>query len=183
MAALPTTVVEETADHVVLWLPAGTPTVGLAVVPMPRWVDAGFPMEHGEWRDNDRLFIWPRGQAHAVSFLRERATGNEACFYVDALEPWRETALGWDTCDQELDLVTWPDLSEWFWKDEAEFQERIDLGLLTVEDAEVARTELTTVAADIEARRGVFAGADAWRAWRPDPTWAIPTLPAAWDVL
>jgi hypothetical protein len=182
-AAYPMTVVEETAEHVVLWLPVGTPTIGLAVVPMPQWVAAGCPIAEREWTDNHRLFVWPRGRAHVVSLLREASTGNEACFYVDALELWRDTPLGWDTCDQELDLVAWPDLSEWFWKDEAEFQERIDLGLLSAEDGAAARAELEAVTREIEAREGVWASAARWRAWRPDPSWPIPELPDGWDVL
>jgi hypothetical protein len=182
MSAMPMTVVEETAERVVLYLQEGTPIQWIDGVPMPAWVERGCGTIAKAWDDTHRLFIWPRGRAHAVSFLREAATGNEACFYVDALEPWRETPLGWDTCDQELDVVTWPDLSEWFWKDVAEFEERVELGLLSADDAAVARAELEAVIADIEARRGVFAEAESWRAWRPDPTWPIPRLPDDWNA-
>ena len=183
MSALPTIVVEDSPERVVLYLQAGTPIQWIDGVPMPVWVERGCGTIAKEWDDTDRLFIWPRGRAHAVSFLREAATGNEICFYVDALEPWRETSLGWDTCDQELDVVTWPDLSAWFWKDEAELAERVTLGLLSEEDARAARAELERVIADIEARRGVFAETEHWRAWKPDPSWPIPLLPDDWHVL
>jgi predicted RNA-binding protein associated with RNAse of E/G family len=183
MSALPTTVVEDSPERVVLYLQQGTPIRWIDGVPMPVWVERGHRTIARAWDDTHRIFIWPRGRAHAVSFLREAATGNEACFYVDALEPWRQTALGWDTCDQELDVVAWPDLSEWFWKDEAEFDERVQLGLLSEQDATVARAELESAIADIEARRGVFAEAEHWRTWRPDPSWPIPPLPDGWDVV
>jgi hypothetical protein len=182
MSAMPMTVVDESDERVVLYLQQGTPIQWIDGVPMPVWVERGCGTIAKEWDDTNRLFIWPRGRAHAVSFLREAATGNEACFYVDALEPWRETPLGWDTCDQELDVVAWPDLSAWFWKDVEQFEERIELGLLSAEDAAVARAELEAVIADIESRRGVFADAESWRAWQPDPSWPIPALPDAWDA-
>jgi len=182
-SATPVTVVEDSDERVVVFLRCGTPIAWIGVTPLPPWVEAGYPLLMKEWDDTDRLFIWPRGRAHAVSFLWEAATGNEACFYVDALEPWRETPLGWDTCDQELDLVIWPDLSEWFWKDVEQFEDRIRLGFHTASEGVAIRAELESVARDIEARRGLWAESEAWRAWRPDPSWPTPSLPDGWDVL
>jgi hypothetical protein len=179
-AALPVVVVEESDERVVIWLRAGTPVMWLGAVPMPAWIDAGRPLVAKEWDDNDRLTIWERGASHTVSFFREAASGNEACWYVDLCEPWVETRAGWDCCDQELDIVAWPDLSQWWWKDVDEFQERIDHGYVSAERATELRAEAATVIAALEARQGVWAEADAWRAWRPDPAWAIPSLPDDW---
>lgn len=182
-AALPCVVVEDVDERVVLWLRVGTPIAWIGATPLPAWIDAGHPVVLKVWDDNDRLFIWPRGRSHHVSFLREAATGNDVCFYVDAAEAWVSTSLGWDTCDQELDVVAWPDLSAWWWKDETEYAERIDRGLLASARAAELRTELEEVIADLEARRGIWAEASSWRAWRPDPAWPVPCLPHGWDVL
>ncbi len=182
-AALPCVVVEDSAERVVLWLRAGTPIAWIGASPLPAWVDAGHPVVLKEWDDNDRLFIWPRGRSHHVSFLREAATGNDVCFYVDAAEPWAPTRFGWDTCDQELDVVAWPDLSAWWWKDEVEFDQRIERGFLSAARGESLRAELVEVIGALEARSGLWASAERWRTWRPPSSWAIPSLPDGWDVV
>jgi hypothetical protein len=180
-AALPMVVVEDGDDRVVLWLRAGTPIRWLGVVPLPAWVDAGRPLLAKEWDDNDRLSIWLRGASHTVSLFWRARDGVFRGWYVDAVEPMIETALGWDACDQELDVVVSPDLSSWWWKDEAELDERVDRGFISRARAEELRAELVEVIADIEAGRGVFA--EPWPSWRPDPSWAIPSLPERWDAL
>jgi predicted RNA-binding protein associated with RNAse of E/G family len=183
MAAAPVIVVEDSPARVVTWMQAGTPIRWIARAPMPAWIEGGHGTVAKEWDDNDVIGIHPTGRAHAVQLLREAATGNEACWYVNLQEPLRRTPLGWDTCDQELDVVAWPDLSEWFWKDEEQFEERIRLGLLGAEEGAAVRKEALDVIADLETRRGTFAEADAWRAWKPPPSWPIPQLPDGWDVL
>ena len=179
-AALPVTVVEDSPERVVTWLRAGTPIRWLGVTPLPAWVDAGCPLLAKAWDDTNRLSIWPVGAHHSISFFWEAATGNEMSWYVDLLDPFVRTPLGWDTCDQELDIVAWPDLSAWWWKDEDRFAERIERGLLSREQADAVRREGERVIADLEARRRPFD--EPWRAWRPDPEWPVPYLPEGWDV-
>jgi hypothetical protein len=181
-SAQPCTVVEETDERVVLWLRCGTPIRWLDPYGgLPVWVDGGCRTIAKEWELTDRLMIVPFGQAHAVYFSWEATTGNEIGWYVNLQEPLRPTPLGWDTMDHELDVEAWPDLSAWWWKDEDRFAERIELGYLSAEQGEAVRREGERVIADLEARRRPFD--EPWRAWRPDPAWPLPTLPADWAVL
>ena len=180
-AALPVIVVEDSPTRVVTWLRAGTPIMWLATMPLPAWADAGHPLVAKEWEVHDRLSIWLRGRSHTVSYFWQASDGAERGWYVDAVEPMVRSPLGWDACDQELDVVVLPDLSRWWWKDEAEFDERVARGFLSAPRAAELRAELVSVITDVEAHRGVFA--EPWRSWRPDPSWPIPSLPDGWDVL
>jgi hypothetical protein len=68
------------------------------------------------------------------------------------------------------------DLSGYRWKDEDEYAQGRRLGL--IDDALHQRVEAAReqVIALIESRQGPFA--DDWSAWRRDPAWPIPQLPA-----
>lgn len=181
-SAIPMTVVEDTDERVVLYLRQGTPIRWLEPYGgMPVWVDGGCRTVAKEWDDTNVVHVVPKGRAHSVYFMWEASTGNEICWYVNLQQPLRRTPMGWDTMDQELDVVAWPDLSEWWWKDEDKFAERVELGYLTRAEADAARREGEAVIADLEARRRPFD--EHWRAWRPDPSWPIPTLPDDWHVL
>ena len=97
-------------------------------------------------------------------------------WYVDFIRPWQRTAIGVDTFDLLLDLVVEADLSGYRWKDEDEYAQGRRLGL--IDDALHQRVEAAReqVIALIESRQGPFA--DDWSAWRRDPAWPIPQLPA-----
>jgi predicted RNA-binding protein associated with RNAse of E/G family len=180
--ALPVTVVEETDQRVVLFLRAGTPVRMLDPYGgLPIWIEGGYRTIARPWLHNHFLMIVPKGRAHAVYMRWEASTGNEIGWYVNLQEPLRPTRLGWDTCDQELDVEAWPDLSAWWWKDEDRFAERVELGLLSEDEARAVWAEGEAVIADLEARRRPFD--EPWRDWRPDPTWPLPTLPDDWHVL
>ena len=179
MSAQPMVVVAEDDERVVLYQRVGTMGSWLREGRLPQWIEAGYPTELRPWADNDVLHIIPKGRAHSIYFMREHETGNEVCWYVNLQDPVRATGLGWDTWDHELDVVAWPDCSAWWWKDEAEFDERVSLGL--VDDPDAVRAEGLAVIADIEARRRPFD--EPWRTWLPDPSWPIPSLPDGWDVV
>jgi hypothetical protein len=179
-SACPVLVLEDSDERVVLYLQQGTPIEWIDPYGgMPAWVDGGCRTIRKEWDLSNRIFVTPKGRSHSVDFMWEAATGNPMSWYVNLQEPLRETPLGWDTYDQELDVWAWPDLSAWGWKDEDAFAERIELGYITPEEGDAIRREAESVIADIEARRGVFS--EPWPAWRPDPSWPIPPLPDDWD--
>jgi hypothetical protein len=182
-SALPVTVVDETDERVVLHLRHGTPIRWIDPYPggLPLWIAGGHRTVATRWERTDWVMIIPKDRAHAVYFMWDAATGTEIGWYVNLQESLRETPLGWDTFDQELDVEARADLSAWWWKDEDKFAERVELGLLSPEEAESVRREGEAVIADLEARRRPFD--EPWRAWRPDPSWPVPTLPDGWDRL
>jgi len=94
---------------------------------------------------------------------------------VNLEQPWRETAVGWDTRDHALDVVVDRDGS-WAWKDEDHLAAEVTRGHVSHDEAERIRAEGERVIADRPWPTG-------WEAFEPDPSWPLPTLPAAWDVL
>jgi uncharacterized protein DUF402 len=98
-----------------------------------------------------------------------------AWWYVNLEEPWRRTAIGFDSRDLWLDLTRKPDEPAWRWKDEDELAWAVEQGLFSAERASEIR-RAGEGALETIARRAPPFDAD-WASWRPQPTWDIPTLP------
>ena len=64
------------------------------------------------------------GDAYAVFVFWEGPERRLACWYVNFQDPFRRTAIGFDTLDHELDLVVEPDGSRWL-KDEDSLDLRV----------------------------------------------------------
>jgi hypothetical protein len=92
----------------------------------------------------------------------------------------RPSPIGWDTHDQQLDLLIDPDGSH-HWKDEDQFAEVAAAGWYTPAEAALIRREAHAVLA--EARSGDRPFNEGWPAWTPDPAWTIPQLSEGWDEL
>jgi hypothetical protein len=86
-------------------------------------------------------------------------------------EPLRRIPDGFETQDQELDLVVGRDGS-WSWKDEQELLDWIPVGRFTEEEVAAVRGEGERVLAEWPFPTG-------WEDWTPDPTWPVPELPDA----
>ena len=89
--------------------------------------------------------------------------------------PLRRRPGGYDTRDLQLDLVVEPAGSV-TWKDEDHLEQALESGLLSADDARLARGEAERVLAEWPFPTG-------WEDWRPDPGWELPELPAGWDVV
>ncbi len=98
-------------------------------------------------------------------------------WYVNLQTPLEETPLGFDTTDLALDVTIDPN-GRWAWKDEDDFAEAIELGVLSPEHAASVRREGERVIAALPDL--IPTG---WEEWRPDPDWGAPDLPAGWDSL
>ncbi len=185
--ARPVTVVRDTPELIALYLCAGT-----------RWKvctppDASTDLLHcklptgtwqladATWQWGDTLYLLPPGGAHAVHVMWGREDRSFVGWYVNLQEPVRRTALGFDFMDQDLDIVVKPDLSGWFWKDEATFAEAQKIGLLSGEQAREIRAEGERVIARICV--GVSPFGDGWEHWLPPPGWSVPELLEGWDRL
>lgn len=177
-SAKPVTVVEDRVDRVVLWLAPGTGTkappgfhVSIAELSRQEW-----PLADWRWFGG-RLMIWRPGDAHSV-YVSWSDEGDFLGWYVNLEEPWRRTALGFDTTDHLLDVVVDPDW-RWRWKDEDHLAEGVELGLFSPEKAAEIRAEGERAIERIETRTSPYD--EDWEAWRPDPRWPRPAISDGWE--
>jgi len=179
--ARPVTVVEDTDERVVLYLAARTPTkrrVRLDGTPIPRetpYADRfGQPWRLGDgvWGHSDVVLVSPPRAAHSIWLFFDPARTHRG-WYVNLQEPLRRTAVGFDSVDHVLDLWIEPD-GKWAWKDEDELQAAVEVGRFTPEEAAAIRAKGERVVCEWPIPTGL-------EAWRPDPAWPIPQLPAGWE--
>jgi len=177
-SAFPVTVVENSAERLAVYLRAGTPIRWLEGE-LPLWLDsADRATLVREWERTNVLFLITPGRAHSTWVMWSALSGEFLCWMVNMQEPVRESRFGWDTWDQELDIVVSADL-RWAWKDEDKFGRLVELGPFNKAQGEKIRKEGESVIADIEARRSPFN--EPWPTWEPDPSWPIPGLPPDWN--
>jgi predicted RNA-binding protein associated with RNAse of E/G family len=180
--ARPATVVEDTPSQVILYVQPGA-SVAVAVDDDGselRIPDRSWHLELREVRAYSILsFAWP-DTPYAI-LLRRDPDGSVHDWYVNIQEPLRRTTLGFDTVDHALDALIARDRSSWRWKDEDELAEAIAAGLFTDEDAHTFRAAGERGVERVVLEEPPF-DRD-WRAWRPDPAWPLPDLPAGWDTL
>lgn len=131
------------------------------------------------WQTNRILILLEPERYYSCFLFWEHATDRFACYYVNFQLPYRRSRCGFDTLDLDLDLVVEPDFS-WHWKDQADYEEAVRAGHISPTWAAAIAQAQPEVLARIAARRYPFN--DAWLAWRPDPAWAPPQLPAGWDM-
>jgi len=159
-------IVEESAQAVVLWIPAGSP----AKVP-----GDGLRIPGDDWElvdtapRRDQICVARPGRAHSV-YLFWTDDWQLDHWYVNFERPLRRSPVGFDTFDEKLDLIVRPD-GTWRWKDEDELEQAAALDLL---DADAVRTEAERVLQEWPFPVG-------WEDWRPDPSWPVPQLPDGWD--
>lgn len=125
---------------------------------------------------NLRLHIW--GTSYSIirswDFTRDCAEG----WYINVETAWRRTRIGFDSQDLVLDITVSADLSTWEWKDADELAWSVDAGSYSPDEADAIRAEGVRAVHALETRAWPFT--DDWSAWRPDPLWAIPTIPEDW---
>jgi hypothetical protein len=173
----PHRVVELTPDRVVMHLAPGSAGKITPRGPdgyLRRWMGPYAPSDH-VWYGGGVLWQTRFGASHALGHFWDEA-GRFLGWYVNLQEPLRPTRLGWDSCDQALDVWIEPDGS-WEWKDEDEFQEAIELGIYSPAQADAIRAE----------GEGVITRLDTliptgWEDGRPPAAWGPLPLPTSWDV-
>jgi hypothetical protein len=181
--ACPTRVVKDTPEQIGLYWHAGTrckqfykrPTArDLLLVKKVKLVDH-------IWSGTDVLMLTKPGEAHSVWVMWYTGQSTIRCWYINLELPLQRTSLGFDTMDQELDIVISPDLSRWQWKDVESFQEMVEVGVLTVDEAKAIRAEGERVIQQMNAGESPFC--DGWEKWMLPEEWTIPELPRGWDKL
>ncbi|MER0449822.1 DUF402 domain-containing protein [Streptomyces sp. Edi4] len=106
-------------------------------------------------RANDGYAVWARFKDDELQD-----------WYVNFQQPLRRTARGFDTLDQELDLVITADGSSYAWKDVDHFEERVRAGGFGPGEAEAVREAAAEVVRLIEHGEPWW---ERWRDWRPTP--------------
>jgi hypothetical protein len=67
--------------------------------------------EERVWHSSHLLILYRPGDAHSVSLFWREVDWMLEYWCVNLEEPWRRTAVGFDSWDQVLDIVVAPDLS------------------------------------------------------------------------
>ncbi|MET7638247.1 DUF402 domain-containing protein [Streptomyces sp. NPDC005438] len=181
----PVTVVRDTPEVLAVWLAPGTPVV------RPRMAD-GTPIhreplatrytrpradDHSQWAGTGLLKVARPGQPWSV-WLFWAEGWRFKNWYVNLEEPLARWSGGVDSEDHFLDAEVFPDRS-WRWRDEDEFEQAREVGLVDPATAERILANAGRVQALIEEWGTPFT--EGWEDFRPDPDWPVPRLPEDWD--
>ena len=180
--AVPHRLVELTDERAVMFLRAGTKLKGPSgydTKPYAEQLTGGWDVVDRVWHSHHVLRIVPFDAAHEVDVFWTE-DWDFRCWYVNLQEQARPSALGWDTFDQQLDIVVRPDRT-WEWKDEDEFDDLVVAGVLSGTEHARVRAEAERVLADIERWTRPFD--EGWEDWRPPADWTHAELPEGWDVV
>ncbi|MBP1989572.1 DUF402 domain-containing protein [Paenibacillus eucommiae] len=129
------------------------------------------------WGASKLLMLVSPGAAHAVYAM----WGDDHTFwgwYINLQEPLRRTPIGFDTMDYLLDIQVSPDRCEWSWKDEADFNDAVEAGNISVDLARAIRSEGERAIKLM--KEGPSSFYDTWKRWGPPTEWEIPKMPLAW---
>jgi hypothetical protein len=108
------------------------------------------------------------GDAYAIWLFWHGPDREFRGWYVNLQEPFRRTAVGYDTQDLELDIWLPLDAS-WEWKDDELLEQRVQEGRFTAAQVAAIRAEGARIAADLDDGRRWWSGD--WASWTPDPGW------------
>ena len=173
----PVTVVEDSDERIVLWLPLGTPTkkpVLLEQTPHTsrRWVERSWTLVDSIWQWAELLIIVRPDECRAT-WVRWSADRVFQGWYVNLQSKLRRTRLGFDFRDHQLDIIVEPDRN-WRWKDQDELDLAVELGRMTRGLGKAVRAEGQLAVEEIEHNGGPYS--EGWEHWRPDVLLTRPKL-------
>jgi hypothetical protein len=170
-AVMPTRVVLDEPELLVVFVVPGTPL--------------GFPEHHWphksgrtHWRGNGKLLMHRPGEAYSVDLYWHGEERKFAGWYLNLQDPFRRTALGFDTLDHELDYWA-PAAGGWEERDREDFERQTVEGKYSAELAERVRRQGKEIETMLTA--GTTWWDPAWADFTPDPDWPVPTLPTGWE--
>ena len=137
-------------------------------------------LEKFEWLENRVLAITEPEKYYSIMLFWNHASDTFLGYYVNFQSPTIRHHDGIESLDLDLDINIEPDLT-FNWKDEDDYQNAIDHGLITpewIQQIEAAKPEIFE---KLEKRQYPFDGS--WLDWKPDPGWMPPKLPANWDKM
>ncbi|MFL5996534.1 MAG: DUF402 domain-containing protein [Streptomyces sp.] len=183
--ARPVTVVRDDEDLLAVWLAPGTECVrpvladGTSVhaEPLESRYTKPRSVRRDRWFGTGVLKLARPGLPWSVWLFWEPGWRFKN-WYVNLEEPLTRWAGGVDSEDHFLDITVDPDHS-WQWRDEDEFAQAQQDGLMGPDLAEQVREAGRSAVEVIRAWGPPFS--DGWPDWRPDPSWTVPLLPEDWD--
>ncbi len=182
--AIPAIVIRD-EDLLATYVPAGTRFMDNWVVPEGERVTAvatikpSSQRQHKEriWHTNTVRLYLP-GKAFSI-WLFFAENGQFSAWYGNLEAPFVRTPLGIDTRDYGLDVVASPD-STWRWKDEAEFAQRLELGIDSVAHQTAVRAAGEEFIYRFQHKTAPFD--QGWENWLPPDAWQPCPLPANWNA-
>lgn len=144
---------------------------------LPNGWDGGY--SDREWTGRSNLHLHKMGSGHTVIRSWDQDQQSYEGWYVNLEADWSRTPIGFDTLDLILDVIVGDDLSSWSLKDEDELHWAEDKGIMSADEAALARTEAEMVGEAIESRTWPFF--EDWSEWKPAPDWPVPQVPNYWD--
>jgi hypothetical protein len=135
---------------------------------------SGVPPFAEVWEKGPVLRFMRPGAGHTVELCWD-PEWRFVCWYVNLQAPLVVRGDRFDTSDWALDVVVHPD-ETWEWKDEHDFAEAQELGILDAAAAAEVRAEGERVVAAKPWPTG-------WENWRPPPEWEPLPLPEDWHVV
>jgi hypothetical protein len=179
----PARVAEDREDLVALFICAGSPYKAgpkKSAAEKRRQPPGPLPPDEYVWRhDTLRLMLPGRSHSVSLSWAVQAGTRRLLKYFVNMEEPFRRTAVGFDTQDHTLDIEVTPELA-WRWRDETELANHVAEGFYTAELAVAARAEgQQAIDAILELSHECMRG---WSDWRPLPQWRVPAFVEGWDT-
>ncbi|MBN2238779.1 MAG: DUF402 domain-containing protein [Dehalococcoidales bacterium] len=184
--ARPEIVVQDTPELITLFLPGTGPVLKRAVSSdgSPASVDdklsLNWDLADDTWVGLHKLRLSIPGEPYSVIMFREMQSSVLSAWYINLEEPLYRTTTGFDYTDMILDIVAFPDLSHWRWKDEHELRTAVERGHISIEKAELLYEQGLEVIAWLQSGESPFTE---WTDWQPDPAWPVPVLPENWDSI
>ncbi|WP_460069034.1 cytidylyl-2-hydroxypropylphosphonate hydrolase [Streptomyces sp. YKOK-I1] len=183
--ARPVTVVRDDEELLAVWLAPGTQVVKPVLAdgtplhqePLPTRYTKPRTVQLDRWFGTGVLKLARPGEPWSVWLFWEPGWQFKN-WYVNLEEPLARWGGGVDSEDHFLDICVYPDRS-WGWRDEDEFAQAQQDGLMDAAVAERAREAGRAAMEVIQAWEAPFN--KGWQHWRPDPSWAVPLLPEDWD--
>lgn len=181
----PVTVVRDTAEVLAVWMAPGTECIRPALAdgtpvheePLATRYTKPRITVRSRWLGTGVLKLARPGAPWSVWLFWERDWRFKN-WYVNLEEPLTRWSGGVDSEDHFLDIAVYPDRT-WEWRDEDEFAQAQQAGLLDVGQVERVRAAGRAATRLISGWGPPFC--ENWESWRPDPRWRTPALPADWD--
>jgi hypothetical protein len=170
-------VVEDSPDLLVTYLPEEA-TFGFPDGDWPGPTGRHPWHGRGAWEGHGVLMLQRPWESYAVWHFWDGPERAFAGWYLNLQDPFRRTAVGYDTQDLELD-VWMPSHGSWSFKDEELLEVRVREGRFTRDEVASIRTLGDEIGAMLD--RGEQWWDESWTTWRPDPAWRGPALPGGWE--
>lgn len=168
-----------------LYIPKDTPFKNNWVIPPEQRVSSVhsiIPSAQRQYRDltwwHDTIRLYLQDYSYSI-YLNFDENGRFTSWYGNLEAPFVRTSIGIDTRDFALDIIGEPD-GQWRWKDEDEFNRRLEVGI----DSPEHHARVRTAGQDFIKR---FEHWDwpfncGWENWQPLRSWPVRNLPEDWAV-